>query len=224
MASASINNSQGVMLPGDTWGDYTNIMFVINQALSKMQTATLVQIVSCTNSGGVSPVGTVDILPLVNQWTRNGVAFPHTTIHDIPYLRVQGGANAIILDPQPGDIGIAVFASRDISTVKTVKAQANPGSWRSYDYSDGLYLGGVLNGVPSQFVQFSSSGIAITSPTGITFNAPTATAENGGTPQALMNDVFYQWFVAEVYPFLVSLGYPGTPIPAGSETTVLKGQ
>lgn len=224
MASPSTSNGPGIMLPGDTWGDYTNILFVINQALAKMQTATLVQIVSCSNDGGVSPVGTVDILPLVNQWTATQAAFPHTTIYGIPYLRVQGGANAIILDPHPGDIGIAVFASRDISNVKTTKAQANPGSWRSFNYADGLYLGGVLNGVPSQFVQFSGSGIAVTSTTGITLNAPVATVANGGTAKALMNDVFYQWFSSEVYPFLVTLGYTGTPIPAGSETTVLKGQ
>ena len=110
MGSAS-TISPGIMRPTDTWGEYTNILFVIRQALSKMQTATLVKIVSCTNSGGLSPVGFVNVIPLINQLTGplppNGDSqgVPHVTILDVPYLRIQGGSNAIILDPQEGDIG-----------------------------------------------------------------------------------------------------------------------
>ena len=127
---------------------------------------------ACTNEGDLSPVGFVDIMPLVNQIDGKGNPTPHVTIYNIPYLRLQGGTNALILDPQVGDIGIAVFASRDISKIKSTKAQANPGSGRSYDFADGLYLGGVLNAVPQQYVRFSSSGIEIVSPTKITLTAP----------------------------------------------------
>lgn len=144
-----------------------------------------VQIVSCTNDGGLSPFGFVDVLPLVNQIDGNGNPTPHTTIHNFPYVRIQGGANAIILDPQAGDIGIALFASRDISKVKNTQAQANPGSLRQYDFSDGMYIGGILNGVPQQYIQFSPSGISIVSPTEITLQAPNivlsgAVAQNNG--------------------------------------------
>ena len=163
----------GLMEPWSSWGSFNQISFVIQQALAKMQTATLVQVESCTNDGGLSPVGMVNILPLVNMVDSNGNAIPHTTIFNVPYLRVQGGANAVIIDPQPGDIGIALFASRDLSSVIAVKGQANPGSARQYDFSDALYLGGMLNGVPSQYVQFSASGIEIVSPTAITLKAPT---------------------------------------------------
>jgi phage baseplate assembly protein gpV len=41
-----------------------------------------------------------------------------------------------------------------------------------FDYSDGLYLGGLLNGIPEQYIQFGSGGITIVSPTAITLNAP----------------------------------------------------
>jgi phage baseplate assembly protein gpV len=85
-------------------------------------------------------------------------------------LRIQGGANAIIIDPAPGDIGICVFASRDISKVQTTKNQANPGSFRQYSFSDGMYLGGVLNGVPAQYIQFNTAGITITSPVILTID------------------------------------------------------
>lgn len=162
----------GLLSPWTTWGRFNQISFVIQQALAKMQTATLVRIQACSNDGGISPVGTVDVVPLVNQVDANGNAIPHTVIYNVPYLRVQGGANAVILDPQPGDIGIAIFASRDISRVKSTQAAANPGSGRQYDFSDALYLGGMLNGVPSQYVQFSPAGIKIVSPIAITLQAP----------------------------------------------------
>lgn len=162
----------GALQPSTTWGEYNNLMFAVTQALGKLQTATLVQVMACANSGGLSPVGTVDILPLVNQVDGSGNPTPHVTIYNVPYLRIQGGQNAVILDPQVGDIGLAVFASRDISKVKATKAQANPGSWRQYDFSDGMYVGGMLNGVPNQYVQFSTSGLALVSPTAISLTAP----------------------------------------------------
>lgn len=154
------------------WSQYNQIYFAITQAIAKVQTVTLVQIQAVTNAGEVEPVGFVDILPLVNQVDGNGNPTPHVTIYGVPYVRIQGGANAVILDPQVGDIGIALFTSRDISKVKSTKAQANPGSGRMYDFADGLYLGGVLNGVPQQFVRFSSEGIELNSPTKITLTAP----------------------------------------------------
>lgn len=158
--------------PQTTWSEYNSLAFVIGSFLSKIQTATLVKIVSCTNSGGVSPVGFVDVLPLVDQIDGFGVPVPHVTLFNIPYFRAQGGQNAIILDPQVGDIGICVFASRDISKVKSSKKSSPPDSLRQFSYSDGLYLGGVLNATPTQYVQFSSAGIKLHSPTAVILEAP----------------------------------------------------
>lgn len=187
MASPSSANGvpSGSLQPPDTWGEYNQILFVVQQALSKMQTATLVRVLSCTNDGAVSAVGSVNVVPMVNQIDAAGEPTPHVTIFNVPYLRVQGGANAVIIDPAPGDIGICVFASRDISKVKATKAPANPGSLRQYSFSDGMYLGGVLNGTPTQYVRFSSGGIGVTSTTKVTITAPTielagAVTQTGG--------------------------------------------
>ena len=162
----------GALKPSSTWGQYNNIIFAVQQALSKLQTATLVRIETCTNEGGLEPVGFVDVMPLVNQIDGSGNPTPHVTVYGLPYLRMQGGSNAVILDPSPGDIGVAVFASRDLSKVKSTKAQANPGSYRQYDFADGLYLGGMLNGVPQQYISFGITGVEIVSPTAITLQAP----------------------------------------------------
>lgn len=175
MASPSSDKAQipdGALLPSSTWGEFNNMAFMVQQALGKMQTATLVRIESCTNAGGLSPVGYVDVTPLVNQLDGQGNPTPHVTIYNVPYFRLQGGANGIIIDPQKGDIGVAVFASRDISQVKTTKKQGNPGSHRQYSFADGMYLGGMLNGTPTQYIQFSTDGIRIHSPTRVKIDAP----------------------------------------------------
>jgi len=85
---------------------------------------------------------------------------------------LQGGSNAVIIDPQVGDIGMACFCSRDISSVKNARMQAPPGSRRAYDFSDAMYVGGFLNQAPTQYIHFTGSGIIIYSPTSITHEAP----------------------------------------------------
>lgn len=166
---------QGALTPENGFGEFNAQLFLIRQVLAKVNTATLVKVVSVTNNGGVSPVGFVEVQPLVNQLDGNGNAVPHGVVHNLPYFRIQGGANAVIIDPQVGDIGVAVFAQHDISSVKATKAQANPGSFRRFDMADGMYFGGYLNGLPSQYVQFNTSGISVVSPQAVTVQAPQAT-------------------------------------------------
>lgn len=151
---------------------YNSLFFAVSQILNMRNIATLVQIKTVTNAGSLAPVGFVDVLPLVNQLDGHQNSMPHGVVHNLPYFRLQGGANAIIMDPQVGDIGVAVFADRDISSVKASKAQANPSSMRRSDFADGLYIGGFLNGTPSQYVQFSPAGIKIHSPVAVILDAP----------------------------------------------------
>lgn len=153
-------------------GKFNSQIFLINAILSRIATATLVRVVGVTNAGTLDAVGFVDILPLVNQVDGNNNAVPHATIFKCPYFRLQGGADAIILDPKVGDIGIAIFADHDISSVTASRTRANPGSRRRFDMSDALYIGGVLNGIPQQFIRYSAEGIEVSSPTAITVRAP----------------------------------------------------
>jgi len=150
---------------------FNQIEFVARQVLNRAATTTLVKVVKVTNAGELSPVGYVDVQPMDNQIDGRGRATPHGVIHNIPYLRVQGGANAVIIDPQPGDIGMASFASHDISTVKRTRQVSNPGSRRRFDWSDGLYHGGMLNGAPSQVVRFAADGVHIETPNKVAINA-----------------------------------------------------
>lgn len=155
--------------------EYNALFFLVNQILNGRNSATLVQVKAVTNAGELAAVGYVDVQPLVNQLDGRGVAVPHGVVNSLPYFRMQGGTSAIVLDPVVGDIGIAVFADRDISSVKATGKAANPGSMRRADMADGLYMGGFLNAIPDQFVRFSASGIEIKSAHAITLDAPTVT-------------------------------------------------
>ena len=150
--------------PGEGIDQYGAMRFMVQQILSRVNTATLVKVVK-VQAGGAGAVGAVDVQPLINQLDGKGDGHELSILHNLPYLRIQGGANAIIIDPEVDDIGIAVFCSRDISTVKRTKKQGNPGSWATHSMSDGLYLGGVLNGAPSSYIEFTGGGVNIVSGT-----------------------------------------------------------
>jgi len=152
-------------------GHYNELLFVIQQQIGKLATSMPVKVVA-QRGGGLDVVGYVDVTPMVQQLTGNGQPIDHGTITNVPYFRLQGGANAVIIDPSIGDIGIACFSSRDISSVKRSRKKAPPGSRRQYDFSDAMYIGGILSAAPTQYIQFSSGGITIHSPTKITLEAP----------------------------------------------------
>lgn len=169
----------GFEQPADGMSEYAAIFFAIEQRLAQISTVTLAKVTGVTNSGDLSPVGFVDLQPLVNQIDGAGNSIPQAVINNVPYFRLQGGNNAIVMDPKPGDIGMVGFANRDLTAVKANKTQSNPGSYRRFSSSDGLYFGGLLNGAPNQVIQFNSEGITVQSPTKITLKAPDVLIEAG---------------------------------------------
>jgi hypothetical protein len=138
--------------------DYNSISFVISQLIAGIATSALVQVKAVTLNADPNAPGTVDVQPMVNQVDGAGNATPHGVIYGIPFFQLQGGSSAVIIDPAVDDIGIAVFASRDISSVKANRAVSNPGSSRTYDWADGLYLGGFLNAAATQWVRMHQGG------------------------------------------------------------------
>lgn len=185
MPSPQSNASvQGRLFATDGNSPFNAQAAIVKSILSRIATSTLVQVLKVTNDGGVSPVGFVDLQPLVKQVDGDGNATDQPIIHGCPYSRLQGGSNAIIMDPQVGDIGVAVFASRDISGVVANRGPATPGTGGSFRWSDGLYIGGMLNGTPTQYVRFSEEGITLHSPTAITMDAPVITMT---APDIVMN-------------------------------------
>jgi hypothetical protein len=154
--------------------EYAVLDFIVRAIISGYDTISLVEVMACSNSGAIAAEGSVDVRPCVNQVDGDGKAIPHETIYGLPYVRLRAGVNAIIMDPVAGDIGIALFCSRDISSVKANKGQANPGSERIFDMADGIYIGGLLSKLPpTNLIQISGGQITVQSPGTVTINAPT---------------------------------------------------
>lgn len=147
--------------PGATTDEYNTTVFAFNVLMQNIQTGTLVKVVSCTNDGDVSPIGRVKVQPLVNQLNGDGTGTPHGQLWNALYARAAGGTNAIIMDPQPNDIGFMGFCSRDISGVVVAMGQANPASRRTFDWADGIFIQEVPLGItPEQYIAFAA-GIAL---------------------------------------------------------------
>ena len=163
----------------DAASEVGRINYLLRSALSGLRTAMPVKVVAVTNSGGVSAIGFVDVQPLVSAVDGSGTSWPHGIIHNVPYMRIQGGANGIILDPVVGDIGIATVCDRDISTVKSTGKVSAPGSNRKNDMSDMVYLMTIIGAAPTQYIEFNSAGITIHSPTKVIISAPAI--ESSGT-------------------------------------------
>lgn len=177
------NQVYGQQGTSTTDDDYNTLSFVFWMLMQKVQTATIVKVISCTNNGSLSPVGKVTVQPCVNQMTGNRQAIAHEQIFNCLYSRISGGRNAIIMDPEPGDFGLMVFCSRDISGVVANSGPANPGSFRMFDWADGVFTMNVPLGItPTQSIRFSDTdGIVITSPTKITLVAPEVDIGLSGT-------------------------------------------
>lgn len=179
----------GFLEYSDTSDDHAAMTFLVQMMLNKIATNTLVQVTAVTNAGALAPVGLLHARPMIHQVDGAGNPVPHDVVHNIPYFRLQGGQDAVIIDPKVGDIGLAAFCSRDLTNVKRTRTSGTPGSWRMFDWADALYIGGILNGVPNQYIRFSSSGVEITSPTAITLNAQTVTINaNVSTVGTLTNN------------------------------------
>ena len=145
--------------------------FKVGQAIKDVSTAIPV-IVKGVQAGGVGVVGYVDVLPLVANVSGSNEAVQPVTLYHLPYFRLQGGKAAIICDPEINDIGLAVFAQTDTSTVKAGTTEPQqPGSKRRYSMSDGWYIGGFLNQAPSVYVELTQNNtVVINASGGVTIN------------------------------------------------------
>lgn len=145
--------------------------FKVGQKIKDISTAIPV-IVKGVQAGGTGVVGYVDVLPLISNVSGSNEAVQPVTLYHLPYFRLQGGKAAIICDPVVNDIGLAVFAQVDTSTVKVGTTDPQqPGSKRRHSMSDGWYIGGFLNQAPSVYVQLTQGNeVVITASGGVTIN------------------------------------------------------
>lgn len=140
----------------------------------------LVKAVTASQTAGAPP--TVDVQPMVAQVDQTGTATPHGIIRNVPVSRLQAGATAIVIDPQVGDIGVAVCADRDISSAIANQAPSNPGSFRRFDWADAIYLFGIASTAPTMCsIAVNASGVTISGDNGNLYVTGNLGSANGVT-------------------------------------------
>ena len=166
---------------------------------------------------------------------------------NVPIVVPRGGGYSVTLPLRKGDEGLLVFcdtcfdnwwANGQNGAPKAANATEASGSQRQLEVRRHyVHDCGFIPGMWSQkhlLVDYSATSLQIrsddsstvidVSANGVSIKGALVTAADVGTPQTLMTNTFYQWYVTNVQPFLVSKGYVGPAVPVGSETTVLKGQ
>lgn len=145
--------------------------FIIKQLIGQLHTAMIVRVIAVHPSD--DHAGLVDVLPMVKSVATEGTVIEPSPIYNAPFFRLQAGSSAVLIDPQPGDIGIAVFAERDITNAVATRDVAPPNTARQYSAGDCFYIGGLLGSAPNQFVEFlpNAGGINIVSPGAVNLTA-----------------------------------------------------
>lgn len=165
-------------------------------------------------------------------------------ITKVPVILPRGGGSCITLPLKQYDEGLLVFCDTCFDNwwmngrggappAANLQSGASPsGSQqqlevrRHYVHDCGFWPG--MWSQPNKLTNYSSSSMQIRmddSSVIIDVSSSGVKVKSlSGTALALVNDNWFQWYVVNIQPFLVSKGYTGPTMPTDSETTILKGQ
>lgn len=156
--------------------EYNAFVYAVKQLVfSTVSTAIPVRVDEVERPAEGSGAGYLKATPLVAQVDAEGNLVPPVSIPRLPYFRLQHGTAAIICDPAPGDVGLAVFAQSDCSRLDGGTEPVTPGSFRSFDMSDGFYIGGFWGKTPETFIHIEQSGAVHVKAKTVTTDCETAT-------------------------------------------------
>lgn len=163
--------------------EYDKVISQFNSLITNINTAIPCKVVAIEKQEqrGVNIVGFVDIQLMIEQTNGQKKGNETAIICNVPYIRIQGGTNAVIIDPEINDLGVAIFASRDITNFKEARRQTPPATWRKFSISDAIYIGGIRNQKPVQYIHFRNDGIEIYSPKRVHITTPTVLIDSDNT-------------------------------------------
>ena len=163
--------------------EYDKVISQFNSLITNVNTAMPCKVVAIEKQEqrGVNIVGFVDIQLMIEQTNGQKKGNETAIVCNVPYVRIQGGTNAVIIDPEINDLGVAIFASRDITNFKEARRQTPPATWRKFSISDAIYIGGIRNQKPVQYIHFRNDGIEIYSPKRVHITTPTVLIDSDNT-------------------------------------------
>lgn len=144
--------------------EYSGLVFLIESIVNKVNTMEIVKVVEVDSANNK-----LTVIPVVKKASVENEAVPESNIYGVKYFGWQFGENAIKAVPEVGDIGVLVVSKRDISSINSGIVATN----RKFCLADGIYIGGLcgFNKTPTQFIEFNSNGISVTTPTTLSVSA-----------------------------------------------------
>ena len=98
--------------------EYNVLDFVIRSIVCGLvNTAIPVRVDKVERPAEGGGAGYLSATPLIKMRSAKGDALDVVSIPKLRWFRLQHGTAAIIVDPKPGDIGLAVFAQQDVSAL-----------------------------------------------------------------------------------------------------------
>ena len=92
---------------------YNALELMIDNAIhQKINTSEMVMVVDVEPGGPGGAAGYVTVKPLVRQTDAREETHEPVELYKLPYTRMPCGGAAIVMDPQPGAIGLVNFTKR----------------------------------------------------------------------------------------------------------------
>lgn len=163
--------------------EYNVLDFVIRSIICGLvNTAIPVRVDKVERPAENGGAGYLSATPLIKMRSAKGDALDMVSIPKLRWFRLQHGTAAIIVDPKPGDIGLAVFAQQDVSALNGGSEPIQPGSFRCYSISDGFYFGGFWGQKPTTFIRIEDNGqVTVTAPQSVVVNSIDVTVNASGS-------------------------------------------
>jgi hypothetical protein len=151
---------KGVLESSNQMSTASQQQFIVEQMTKGMMTAMPVIVMGVNSPDNEL----IDVTPAIGQENANGDSVDHNVIYNVPVCRLQRGNSAVIMRPVVGDKGLVVFATQDISIFKKVKKFCKAGTFARHDWSSAIYVMGLCNTAPTQYIEFNDNDITIVTP------------------------------------------------------------
>ncbi len=166
-----MSKSKGIANYEDLTSEYNALNFIITSIIKSTVNTCYAVTVTKVDADNQK----VTVKPLIAQIDADNNKIELPEIFEIPYFRYSAGRTAVKLNPVAGDIGVLIIFKSDSNNIKTGdNSQILPNTFLNYPLYSGIYIGGMLNNDPENYIEIKDDSITINANKKIVINCQTA--------------------------------------------------
>ncbi len=166
-----MSKSKGVANYEDLTSEYNALNFIITSIIKSTVNTCYAVTVTKVDTDNQK----VTVKPLIAQIDADNNKIELPEIFEIPYFRYSAGRTAVKLDPVAGDIGVLIIFKSDSNNIKTGdNSQILPNTFLNYPLYSGVYIGGMLNNEPKNYIEIKDDNITINANKSVIINCQNA--------------------------------------------------